>query len=129
LHAHSACQCCMSMLHVRAPCLCLHAECPCFLSMLLIHAACPCMSLLHVHATCLCFISMSPRCMSMLHKHVARIWIRRWKKNNSRIFFKNVYKTRIFSFSIKNFLYCCLFNEITLLYIHRKLQNLEAKFR
>ncbi len=94
LHAHVACPCFMSMLHVRAPCA-LCQCCPCSMSMTLwctsmlhvhvpmlhAHAACLLYSTLHVHATrrrCLPILLVRAVCpfvcpcrMSMLHVHAA----------------------------------------------------------
>jgi hypothetical protein len=83
LHAHVACPCFMSMLHVRAPCaLCpccpcsmsitllhVHAACPCPYAACLLYAACPCYtSTLLAHTACLCCMSI---CMSLSHVYAA----------------------------------------------------------
>jgi hypothetical protein len=46
----------MLMLHIHAPCLCLHAACPCCMSMLeYVLAVCLCcMNISHEHAACTC---------------------------------------------------------------------------
>jgi hypothetical protein len=69
LYLHTACPCCMPMVHGWVSTV--HAACPC--------AACPCcIPMLIVHAVCLycmfmppCYISMCPCCMFMMQVHPA----------------------------------------------------------